>query len=139
MSYNDYDFSDEKKEYEVSYSEEIRKKYAAIARKRAQEHGDNWAEEDMDATIRTLLPNPQMTPPTIKGKEVFCSKNTSLTICYDLHGDYFTVMDEKLHGADKYRDINGNSVLNYKTSSGKIRGRDPDERKRITHFKRRKQ
>lgn len=77
-----------------------------------------------------------MTAPTKTGKEIFCSKETSLTVCYDLNEDYFTVVDEAVDGDGRYRKIDGSSPLNKKLPNGRIVGRSPDERKRITHFRR---
>lgn len=138
VAYNDYDFESEKEEYEKIYPESVRQKNERSAERRAQ-FMDGWEAHNMDEVIKKLIPNPQLTPPTKTGKEIFCSKETSLTVCYDLHKDYYTVIDESIYGKDRYRDIEGKSILNYTNERGKQSGRSRDERNRISHFKRRKQ
>lgn len=137
IAYNNYNFSAEKEEYEKIYPEEIVEKYKHNARNRAQ-YKESWQSYNMDEVIRNLIPNPQMTAPTKTGKISFCSKETRLTVCYDLNEDYFTIIDEAVQGDGRYRKIDGSSSLNKKLPNGRIVGRPPEERKRITHFRRRR-
>lgn len=131
IAYNSYDFSTEKEEYEKIYSEEVLSK-----NKKGQKTGRNIETAGRVTIWMRLFPNPQMTAPTKTWKEIFCSKETSLTVCYDLNEDYFTVVDETIGGDGRYRKIDGSSPLNKKLPNGRTVGRPPDERKRITHFRR---
>ena len=135
IAYNSYDFSAEKEEFERTYPQKTVEKSKFDARKRAQ-YRDGWQSYDMDDVIKNLIPNPQMTAPTKTGKVTFCSKETLLTVCYDLNEDYFTVIDETIRSKGRYRKIDGSSPLNKKLPNGRTVGRPPDERKRITHFRR---
>lgn len=135
IAYNSYDFNAEKEEYEKMYPEDVKEKNRYYAKDRAQ-YRDGWQSYDMDEVIKNLIPNPQMTAPTDTGKITFCSKETSLTVCYDLNEDYFTVVDETITGKGKYKKIDGSSPLNKELPNGRTVGRPPDERKRITHFRR---
>ena len=135
IAYNSYDFNAEKEEYEKMYPEDVKEKNRYYAKDRAQ-YRDGWQSYDMDEVIKNLIPNPQMTAPTDTGKMTFCSKETSLTVCYDLNEDYFTVVDETITGKGKYKKIDGSSPLNKELPNGRTVGRPPDERKRITHFRR---
>ena len=135
IAYNSYDFGAEKEEFERTYPQKTVEKSKFDARKRAQ-YRDGWQSYDMDDVIKNLIPNPQMTAPTKTGKVTFCSKETRLIVCYDLNEDYFTVVDETIGGDGRYRKIDGSSPLNKKLPNGRTVGRSPDERKRITHFRR---
>jgi 8-oxo-dGTP pyrophosphatase MutT (NUDIX family) len=138
IRYNDYDFADEIAEYESSYPDDKRAEARMSSEERAKQYKAGWAEEDMDEAIHNVLDHPVMAPPNQKGKTVFRSKETSLTVCYDLHSDYFTVIDESNTGRDRYRDIYGKSVLYKKGPDGKKTVRPKGEHMRITHFNRRR-
>lgn len=135
--YNDYDFSDEREEYEKTFPLSEREKAAYNAQRRAQ-YRSNWESHDMDEAIKKILPNPLVAPPNVKGKVEFSSGETTKTVCFDLHEDYFTIVDKSIKGAGRYLDINGNSTLNYVKSNGKMSGRSKQDRRKITHFNRRK-
>lgn len=135
--YNSYDFSNEKEEYSKMYPAEIRSKKAYNAENRAR-YRNNWAYQDMDKAIKDILPNPLVAPPNINGKIVFFSNETTKTVCFDLFGDYFTIIDTAIAGEASYLDINGNQVLNFVKPNGRISGRPKSDRRKITHFNRRK-
>lgn len=119
------------------YPAEIRSKKAYNAENRAR-YRNNWASQDMDKAIKEILPNPLVAPPNINGKIVFFSNETTKTVCFDLLGDYFTIIDTAIAGEASYLDINGNQVLNFVKPNGRISGRQKSDRRKITHFNRRK-
>lgn len=140
LKYTDYDFSDEMIEFESMYSAEEREKARRNSERRSK-HREGWAHEDLDEAIHGLLKSPKSSPPTPTGKIEFSSDETPITICHDLHSDYFTVIDKSAKGEDRYRDIHGKSVLNKTVKRGSRTvtvGRPKDERRRITHFNRRR-
>lgn len=135
--YNEYDFSDEIKEYEATYSkaerEAAQKRSAARARFR-----NEWESHDMDEVIHRLLKSPKIQSPTKSGKVSFISDETPLYVCYDLHSDYFTVIHKNKRGKSRYHGVNGEPLLNYRDENGKTHGMPKGERMKRAHFNRRK-
>ena len=135
--YNAYDFSDEIKEYEATYSKAERE----TAKKRAAERArfrDEWESRDMDEVIHRLLKSPKIQSPTKSGKVSFVSDETPLYVCYDLHSDYFTVIHKNKRGQAKYHGVRGEPLLNYRDENGKTHGMPKGERMKRAHFNRRK-
>ena len=101
---------------------------------RANEFSSNWSKASLKESVEKfqLDKKSEVSP---KGKIIYSSDYTNITVVYDVNGNYFRIQDKTIPHDKRsaYLDINGNSAQNI-IENGKTRGRTKKEFQRDTHF-----
>ncbi len=101
---------------------------------RANDFSANWSKASLNNTVEKFKLDKQSAI-NQKGKIIYSSDYTNITVVYDINGNYFRIQDKTIP-MDKrsaYLDINGKSAQNI-VENGKTRGRTKKEFQRDTHF-----
>ncbi|MDE5583725.1 MAG: phage portal protein, partial [Ruminococcus sp.] len=101
---------------------------------RANDFSANWSKASLNKTVKKFQLDNKSEVNT-KGKIIYSSNSTNITVVYDVNGNYFRIQDKTIPHDKRsaYLDINGNNAQNI-IENGKTRGRSKKEFQHDTHF-----